>query len=85
MIYGVTLSALAIGIAVGWMLASKFMLRTLAVVIIALATTIVLIFNVPQEDWSAPYLAAILCTPPLVAGVIGGAVFRWLFRQRAAA
>ncbi|WP_299611979.1 hypothetical protein [uncultured Tateyamaria sp.] len=85
MIYVVTLSALAIGIAGGWMLASKAMLRTLGVVVIALATTIVLILNIPSEDWGAPYLAAILCTPPLLAGVIGGSVFRWLARQRSTA
>lgn len=83
MIYTVTLSALAIGIAGGWMLAGKFMLRTLAVVIIALGGTIVLVFNIPSEDWTEMYLVAVLCAPPMFAGLIGGAVFRWLFRRRA--
>ena len=74
MIYVVTLSALAIGIVAGWMLASKFMLRVFAVFIVGLGGTIVLILNIPPTDRSALYLATILCAPPLLAGLIGGLV-----------
>jgi len=87
MMYPIALTALGIGCVTGWALASRFMLRTLAFVLVCLVSLVVAINAVPATalpgQGFAAIIAAYLVAPPMAAGLVGGAIFRWLLRSRA--
>ena len=83
----IALAALCIGVAVGFVLARRLMLRLLAGVFCALIGLIAFVAWTPSEslpgDGIAIVVAAFLMAPPMAAGLFGGAVFAWLLRSRA--
>ena len=82
----IALATLLIGIAAGFTLARRFMLRTLVILLLGLIGLITFVSWTPAEalpgDGYAVVVAAYLVAPPLAAGLFGGAVFAWLFRNR---
>lgn len=82
----IALASLCIGIAVGFTLARRFMLRTLVGLICALVGLICFVVLVPADtlpgDGYAILIAAFLIAPPMASGLFGGGVFAWLLRPR---
>lgn len=82
----IALAALCIGIATGFTLARRFMLRSLVGLILGLIGLILFVSLMPTEalpgDGYAIVVVAYLIAPPLAAGLFGGGVFAWLFRAR---
>jgi len=85
----IALSALFIGSAAGFVLARRFMLRTLVGLILGLIGLILFVALAPVEalpgDGFAIVVAAYVIAPPIASGLFGGAVIAWLFRARAKA
>ena len=83
----IALSALLIGTVAGFVLARRFLLRSLVLLILGLIGLILFVSLTPTEarpgDGYAIVVAAYLISPPLGAGLFGGAVFAWLLRSRA--
>ncbi|WP_299724981.1 hypothetical protein [uncultured Tateyamaria sp.] len=86
---GIALSALLIGTVAGFVLARRFMLRSLVGLILGMIGLILFVSLTPTAalpgDGYAIVVAAYLIAPPLGAGLFGGGVFAWLFRTRAKA
>ncbi len=82
----IALATLLVGIVTGFALARRFMLRVLVALVLGLIGLILLVSWAPAEalpgDGYAMVVAAYLIAPPLAAGLFGGAVFAWLFRNR---
>lgn len=87
MMMPIALAALFMGTLAGFVLARRFMLRSLVALILGLIGLILFVSLTPTEalpgDGYAIVVAAYLISPPLGAGLFGGAVFAWLFRSRA--
>lgn len=83
----IALSALLIGTVAGFVLARRFLLRSLVLLILGLIGLILFVSLTPTDalpgDGYAIVVAAYLISPPLGAGLFGGAVFAWLLRSRA--
>lgn len=83
----IALAALCVGIATGFTLARRFLLRTLVGLILGLVALCILVARTPADalpgDGAAVLVVAYLIAPPLASGLFGGAVFAWLFRSRA--
>ena len=77
----------AIGTVAGFVLARRFLLRSLVLLILGLIGLILFVSLTPTDalpgDGYAIVVAAYLISPPLGAGLFGGAVFAWLLRSRA--
>lgn len=86
MMLPIALAALFIGTVAGFVLARRFLLRSLVGVILALIGLILFVSLSPAQslpgDGYAIVIVAYLMAPPLAAGLFGGAVFAWLFRTR---
>ncbi|MEO9574003.1 MAG: hypothetical protein ABJ263_14895 [Tateyamaria sp.] len=82
----VALATLLVGIVSGFTLARRFRLRTLVALVLGPIALIVFVSWTPADmlpgDGYAMVVAAYLIAPPLAAGLFGGAVFAWLFRNR---
>ena len=82
----IALATLLVGIVAGFTLARRFMLRTLIALVLGLIALIMFVSWTPAAalpgDGYAIVVAAYLIAPPLAAGLFGGAVFAWLFRNR---
>ncbi|MFL4470752.1 hypothetical protein ACERZ8_12985 [Tateyamaria armeniaca] len=89
MIMPIALAALFMGTLVGFVLARRFMLRSLVGLILVMIGLVFFVSWTPTEalpgDGYAIVIAAYLIAPPLAAGLFGGGVFAWLFRTRASA
>jgi len=86
MMMPIALSTLLVGTVVGFVLARRFMLRSLVLLILGTVGLILFVSWAPTEslpgEGFAVAIAAYLIAPPLGAGLFGGAVFAWLFRTR---
>ena len=82
----VAIAALAIGSAVGFVMARRFMLRLLAALFCALIALFLMVLNadvtVLPGNGYALTLATLLMAPPMAAGLAGGAIMAWLARPR---
>ena len=82
----IALAALFVGIAAGFALARRFLLRTLLALILTLVALIFFVAWTPAQalpgDGFAITMAAYLIAPPLASGLFGGGVFAWLLRAR---
>jgi len=82
----IALGALFIGSAAGFVLARRFMLRTLVGLILGLIGLILFVSLAPVDalpgDGYATVVAAYVIAPPIASGLFGGAVIAWLFRKR---
>ena len=82
----IAFSALFIGSAAGFVLARRFMLRTLVGLILGLIALILFVSLAPVDalpgDGYAIVVAAYVIAPPIASGLFGGAVIAWLFRKR---
>lgn len=85
MMYTIAITALTLGMVAGWSLASRFMLRSLAGLFLMLVLAVIWVVVAPNTlpgDGFAAIVATYLVALPMAAGLLGGAVFRWLFRKR---
>lgn len=88
MMYTIALSALGLGIATGWSLAGRFMLRSLVGLFLLLVAAVLWVGFAPDTlpgDGFAASVATYLVALPMASGLLGGGVFRWLFRRRSPA
>ncbi|WP_157598683.1 hypothetical protein [Tateyamaria omphalii] len=84
MMYAISLAALGLGIATGWSMASRFMLRRLVAVFLLLVAAVLWVGMSPDSlpgDGFALVVATYLVGLPMASGMIGGAVLSWLFRR----
>ena len=83
----IALSTLLVGTVAGFVMARRFLLRTLVGLILGCLALIIFVTWGPQDalpgDGYAMIVAAYLIAPPLAAGLFGGGGFAWLFRERA--
>ena len=87
MMYVIALTALGLGIVAGWSMASRFMLRSLVGLFLLLVAAVIWVGLAPDMlpgDGFAAIVATYLVALPMASGLLGGAVLRWLFRQREA-
>lgn len=86
MMMSIALAALFMGTLAGFVLARRFMLRSLVGLILGMISLILFVSWTPTEalpgDGYAIVVVAYLIAPPLAAGLFGGGVFAWLFRAR---
>ncbi len=82
----IAVTSLFIGTCLGFVLARRFMLRTLVGLILGLIALILFAVlgasdTLPGEGYALA-VAAFLIAPPMASGLFGGAVIAWLFRSR---
>ncbi|WP_152612999.1 hypothetical protein [Tateyamaria sp. ANG-S1] len=86
--YVISFAALGLGIATGWSMASRFMLRRMVGVFLLLVAAVVWVGMSPDSlpgDGFAVVVATYLVGLPMAAGMVGGAIMSWLFRRSRAA
>ncbi|MEM8655761.1 MAG: hypothetical protein AAGF36_13545 [Pseudomonadota bacterium] len=84
MMYAIALSALGLGIVAGWLLAARFMVRSLVGLVLLLIGIVIFVGTAPDMlpgDGFATVVAAYLVALPVASGLLGGGVFRWLVQR----
>lgn len=83
---GIAVAALCVGAAAGFLLARRFFLRTLVALMLGLVALVLFVANSPAQNLPGEghviVIAAYLGAVPMAAGLLGGAVLAWLFRNR---
>ncbi|WP_299164868.1 hypothetical protein [uncultured Tateyamaria sp.] len=83
----IAIACVIIGCAVGYVMARRYMVRLLVALILALIAAFLFVLNAPHDalpgDGYAAVVVSLLMAPPMVSGLIGGAIVAWLANRHA--